>query len=148
MKHIYLRGAAVLRPDLAGKEPLFAIAIDGPSGAGKSTVAKEVATVTGSVYVDTGAMYRAVALHNIRKGVNLRDEAAVEGSLADISIELCYDSDRQQRLILNGEDVTVELRSQAVADGSSIVASYEAVRKKLVEDQQALARERSVVMDG
>ena len=125
-----------------------AVAIDGPSGAGKSTVAKEVAAAAGLLYVDTGAMYRAVALYNIRKAVDIKDEAAVEENLADIAIDIRYDSQKQQRLILNGEDVTEALRTQTVAEGSSIVASYGSVRQKLVALQRDLARKNSIVMDG
>jgi len=152
MKHIYLEDAVVLRPDLTKKKvktkSLLTVAIDGPSGAGKSTVAREVAAITGSIYVDTGAMYRAVALHNIRNGVSPSNKAVIEASLPDISIDITYDSQNNQRLILGGEDVTEALRTQQVAEGSSIVASYQAVRLKLVELQQALAKKYSVVMDG
>ena len=146
MKHVYLRGAKVLRPDLVKKA--LAVAIDGPAGAGKSTVAKEVAAAANSIYVDTGAMYRAVALYNIRKGVNLSDETAVEGNLADISIDIKYDAQKNQRLILNDEDVTEALRTQQAGEGSSVVASYQSVRQKLVTLQRALARNHDVVMDG
>ena len=168
MKHVYLKEAKCLRPDLIqinkfpamgsgdkspvgdGAKPhgLLAIAIDGPSGAGKSTVAKAVAACAGIIYVDTGAMYRAVALHNIHKGIDPRDQDAVEKSLPDISIDIRHDSKRSQRLILNGEDVTESLRTQQVAEGSSIVASYQTVRQKLVTLQQSLASKHSVVMDG
>ncbi|MCL2421012.1 MAG: (d)CMP kinase [Defluviitaleaceae bacterium] len=148
MNHVYLRGAEALRPDLAKKKALIAVAIDGPSGSGKSTVAKAVATASGIIYVDTGAMYRAVALYNIRKGVEPGQQAAVEESLSDISIELRYDSQKQQRAFLNGEDVTEALRVQRVAEGASVVASYQAVREKLVALQQVMARKHSVIMDG
>ena len=146
MKHVYLRGAEVLRPDLVRRK--VAVAIDGPSGAGKSTVAKEVAKAAGIIYVDTGAMYRAVALHNIQKKHKLTDSEAVEASLPDISIDIKHDSGKQQRLILNGEDVTEALRTQEVAEGSSVVASYQAVRQKMMALQQSIARSHSVVMDG
>lgn len=144
MRHIYLGDAKKLRPDLAK----IAVAIDGPAGAGKSTVAKEVAKAAGIIYVDTGAMYRAVALYNIRKGADLTDCFAVEKSLDNISIDINYDSDKQQRLLLNGEDVTEALRTGQAAEGSSVVAVHKAVRQKLVKLQQALASKHSVVMDG
>jgi len=120
------------------------IAIDGPSGSGKSTVAKELAKTLGIIYVDTGAMYRAVAFYN----ADPNDQAAVEASLPDISIDIRYDEDSQQRLILNGEDVTEELRSQEVGAASSVVASYPAVRQKLMEFQREIASKNSVIMDG
>ena len=144
MSHVYLRDAKILRPDLIH----IAVAIDGPSGAGKSTVARKVATKSGSIYVDTGAMYRAVALYNMRKEIDLGDQSAVEKSLSAISIDIRYDSQKSQRLILNGDDVSNALRTQQVAEGSSIVASYPAVRKKLVHLQQSLARKHDIVMDG
>lgn len=143
MNHVYLRGAAVLRPELA----CFAVAVDGPGGAGKSTVARMAAAALGMVYIDTGAMYRAVALYNMRQGTDLGDHAAVEQSLAAIDIEIRHDEGRQ-RLFLNGEDVTDDLRVQAVAEGSSIVAAYGAVRLKMAALQRWLALTRRVVMDG
>ncbi|MCL2399214.1 MAG: (d)CMP kinase [Defluviitaleaceae bacterium] len=146
MVHIYLRGADVLRPDLAKKK--LAVAIDGPSGAGKSTIAKEVSAAAGIIYIDTGAMYRAVALHNIIAGTDIKDKEAVEKSLNHISIDIQHDDKKKQRLILNNSDVTEDLRTQKVAEGSSIVASYPAVRQKLVTLQQDLAKKYSVVMDG
>jgi len=149
MRHVFLRGAVVLRPDLARRaEKFVAVAIDGPSGAGKSTVAREVAVAANLLYVDTGAMYRAVALHNIHKGVDVHDQAAVEANLSDITIDIDYDSEMQQRLILDGEDVTEALRSQEVAEGASVVAAYPSVREKLVSLQQEIARKHSIVMDG
>ena len=150
MEHIYLRGAEVLRPDLAlkKKDKPIAVAIDGPLGSGKSTVAREVAKAAGIVYIDTGAMYRAVAFYNIQRSNDLKDEAIIENSLLDITISIRHDLDKQQRLVLNDEDVTEQLRTQKVAEGSSVVASYPAVRKKLVALQQSMARSSSVVMDG
>lgn len=146
-RHIYLREAKGLRPDLV-KKPILSVAIDGPSGAGKSTVARQVAKAAGSVYIDTGAMYRAVALYNIRREFDLGDQAAIVANLSGINIDIRHDKEDRQRLILNGEDVTDALRSQQVAEGSSIVASYPPVRQKLVALQQGLARKYSVVMDG
>ena len=149
MKHVYLRGAKILRPDLLKESQRgISIAIDGPSGAGKSTVAKEVAKVAGIIYVDTGAMYRAVALYYIQNGVDLTDAAAVEEGLNDISIDISHDENNRQRLILNGKDVTEALRTQLVAEGSSVTAAYPTVRQKLKTLQQSLAQKHSVVMDG
>jgi cytidylate kinase len=123
------------------------IAIDGPAGAGKSTIAKMVAKSTDSIYVDTGAMYRAMALYMLKKGIDGKDRAAVESACdgADISIEY---RDGAQRVILNGEDVTDELREERVGNMASVTSAYGKVRAKLVSLQQELARKKDVVMDG
>ena len=121
----------------------FAVAIDGPGGVGKSTVAKAVAYRLGMTYIDTGAMYRAVALYNIRRGANLHDEAAIAASLPHINIALS-----KQHIFLNGEDITQDIRTQAVSEGTSVIASYAPVREKLVAVQQKLAASGEVVMDG
>ena len=133
---------------MARANNIIAVAIDGPSGAGKSTVAKELAAASGFIYVDTGAMYRAVAFYNILRDVNLKDQAAVEQNLTDIYIDIRYDSQNKQRIILNDQDVTEDLRTQQAAEGASLVASYQAVRQKLVAIQQALACKHNVIMDG
>jgi len=122
----------------------FAIAIDGPSGVGKSTVAKLLAKQLNITYIDTGAMYRAVALYNIRNN----SSHAVEKSLEKINIELSIQNS-EQRIFLNGEDVTTLIRTQEVSDATSrVVAVNETVRKKLVELQQQMAKKNAVVMDG
>lgn len=125
----------------------FAIAIDGPGGAGKSTVARRVAQALQIIYVDTGAMYRAVALYNLRQGADISDENAVAASLSQIHIEILY-TDNDQRLLLNGDDVTEALRTLSAAEGASMVAPYKAVRRKMVAIQQEIARNKRVVMDG
>ena len=123
------------------------IAIDGPAGAGKSTIARRVAAVRGAVYVDTGAMYRAMALLMIKKGIDPQDSAAIEAASekADIGIEY---RDGEQRVLLNGEDVTGELRTEAVAAMASTISANAEVRRKLVLLQQELAKKTDVVMDG
>ena len=123
------------------------IAIDGPAGSGKSTIAKKLAAGLGCVYADTGAMYRAMALLMLRKNISLKDEDAVAAAaeLADIRIEYREGS---QRVLLDGEDVTGLLREEKVGEAASRVSVYKPVRKKLVELQQRLAAEVSVVMDG
>jgi cytidylate kinase len=131
MRPVYLRGASVLRPDLA----CFAVAIDGPGGSGKSTAARLLAERLSMTYADTGAMYRAVALYNIRQRVDTANQEAVNASLDGIDIEMAG-----QRLLLNGEDVTDALRTQEVAEGSSVVAAYPAVREKLAALQRRIAR--------
>ena len=125
----------------------FAVAIDGPAGVGKSTAAKNVANKLGMTYIDTGAMYRAVALYNTRVGTNLQDEATVAASLPDININLSH-TNGKQRISLNGEDITNAIRTQAVSEGASVVASYAPVREKLVSEQKNLATTGQVVMDG
>ena len=150
--HIYLRGAVSLRPDLArpgaaGKKNFFAIAIDGPSGSGKSTAARRVAVALGFPYVDTGAMYRAVALYCMDNGIDLSDAASVAASLGGVDLKIKFE-DGRQRVILNGTDVTDSLRTQRVAEGSSMVAPVVAVREALVKIQRGVAMENDVVMDG
>ena len=123
------------------------IAIDGPAGAGKSTIAKKVAKELGSIYVDTGAMYRAMALLMIKKGIEPSDTEGIERSCdeADISIEY---QDGAQHVFLNGEDVTDRLRTEAVGNMASASSGNAKVRAKLVELQQKLAKKVPVVMDG
>lgn len=123
------------------------IAIDGPAGAGKSTIARMVAKSTDSIYVDTGAMYRAMALYMLKKEIDGSDQRAVETACADADISIEY-RDRAQRVILNGEDVTDRLREEEVGNMASLISVYGKVRAKLVSLQQELARKTSVVMDG
>ena len=123
------------------------VAIDGPAGAGKSTIAKLVAKEMGSVYVDTGAMYRAMALRMLNLGVNTEDTAAITEASKDADISIRY-VDGEQRVILDGKDVSEEIRTYEVSGLASVVAAVPAVREKLVALQQKLARETAVVMDG
>ena len=123
------------------------IAIDGPAGAGKSTIAKLVAKEMGSVYVDTGAMYRAMALRMLNLGVNTEDTAAITEASKDADISIRY-VDGEQRVILDGKDVSEEIRTNEVSGLASVVAAVPVVREKLVALQQKLARETAVVMDG
>lgn len=125
----------------------FNIAIDGPAGAGKSTIAKEVARRLGFVYVDTGAMYRTMALHFIRSGIDPKDEQAVAASCRDADVSLRYENGVQQ-VLLGGENVTGLIRTEEVGNMASATSVYKPVREKLVELQQALARRENVVMDG
>lgn len=125
----------------------FAIAIDGPAGSGKSTAAKEVARRLGMVYVDTGAMYRAVALACMEAGVSTAEEAAVLPVLDKIDMRIEPQEDGQ-RIYLNGEDVTTKIRTPEIGKGASEVGALQKVRERLVEIQQTMAREHSVVMDG
>jgi len=123
------------------------IAIDGPSGAGKSTMAKIIAKELGILYLDTGAMYRAVALKAIKSGIDTKDSNALADMVKDIALRIVYDNG-VQRVILDGEDVTEEIRTPAVTVGSSDVAVNPAVREKIVELQREIAKENSVIMDG
>ena len=125
----------------------FAIAVDGPAGSGKSTVAKMVAKRLGIIYVDTGAMYRTVALFCTEKGIALADEAAVVAALADLQMKIVPE-EGGQRIFLNGRDVTAEIRTAEIGKGASTVAAYRQVRARMVELQQEMAREHSVIMDG
>ena len=126
---------------------MFRIAIDGPSGAGKSTIARCLASRLGIDYIDTGAMYRAMALYAMRCGVPVGDEAAVERVLRDADIRVRYTEDGQ-RVLLSGEDVTDGLRTPELSMAASDVSAHRAVRVKLTELQREVARENDVVMDG
>lgn len=125
----------------------YQIAIDGPAGAGKSTVAKAVAKKLGYIYVDTGAMYRAMALHLLRQGVDTGDAAAVSAASHHADITISY-ADGVQQVLLNGENVTGLLRTEEVGNMASVSSANPDVRAKLVELQQALAARENVVMDG
>ena len=126
----------------------IAVAIDGPSGAGKSSLARRCAAQFGLIYVDTGAIYRTVGLAALRAGINRRDEAAVGALLPTLAIELRYDESGEQRMLLNGEDVSAEIRLPEVSLCASDVSALPVVRAFLLEMQRKLAREHDVVMDG
>ena len=125
----------------------FAIAVDGPAGSGKSTVAKLVAKKLGIIYVDTGAMYRTVALYCSQKGISWAEEAKVVASLDELEMKIIPE-EGGQRIFLNGEDVTTKIRTAEIGRGASDVGAYQKVRERMVELQQAMAREQSVIMDG
>lgn len=126
----------------------ISIAIDGPAGAGKSSVSKAVAKKLGFVYIDTGAMYRTVALNAIRRGIDCRKEPEkVVEALKDAEIEIKY-LQETQHIYLNGEDVSGEIRTEQVSVGASDVAVISEVRKKLVSMQQEMAKNANVIMDG
>lgn len=125
------------------------IAIDGPGAAGKSTIAKLLARSLGYVYIDTGAMYRAVALAVLRRGIDIGDAGAVTAALADIEIGLAHDAETgEQRITLGGEDVTGLLRAPRISVGASDVSRIPAVRLRMAELQRKIAKSRDVVMDG
>lgn len=124
-----------------------AIAIDGPAGAGKSTIAKELAKSLEMTYVDTGAMYRAIAVWVGDNDIDPADEAAVEERLDEISMSIGY-AGGAQKVYLGEEDVTGRLRKEETGRIASVVSKYGAVRKKLVELQQEIAAKEPVIMDG
>lgn len=123
------------------------IAIDGPAGAGKSTIAKNIAKQLGFIYVDTGAMYRAMAVFFIDNGVNTESEDDIENACTKVSINITYENGIQQ-IILNNTNVTGRLRTEEVGNTASKTAVYSSVRRKLVELQQEIAKTTDVVMDG
>lgn len=123
------------------------IAIDGPAGAGKSTIARRVAKEKGYIYVDTGAMYRAIGLYFLNEGVDAENASAVLTALAAIQVEIKYENAEQQ-VYLNGKNVSKEIRKEAVGNMASKVATKQEVRDKLLSLQRNLAATQDVVMDG
>ena len=125
----------------------YNIAIDGPAGAGKSTIAKRLAKELGAIYVDTGAMYRAMAYYFIQKGVDKDDIDTITKLCKDVEVSISYENGEQQ-VILNGENITGFIRQEAVGNMASATSVYPVVREKLVELQRQLAARENVVMDG
>ena len=123
------------------------IAIDGPAGAGKSTIAKAVAKELEFIYVDTGAMYRAMALYLIRKGILPEEKERMEEACENAEISIVYENGAQQ-VILDGENVTEYLRQEEVGNMASVSSANPKIREKLVELQRVLASKENVVMDG
>jgi len=127
------------------------VAIDGFSSCGKSTMAKELAKETGYIYVDTGAMYRAVSLYAIRKGWITEtdmDTKSIEANISGISLQFRNNSEGKAEMYLNGENVENQIRSLEVANGASKVSTLGAVRKELVRQQQLMGEQKGIVMDG
>lgn len=125
----------------------YNIAIDGPAGAGKSTIAKKAAAELGFLYVDTGAMYRAIALYMLQHNITLSDESAVAEACKNIDIELKYE-DQTQQVYLNGTNVSAEIRKEEVGNAASVVSAYPTVRKTLLGLQQQIAARENILMDG
>ncbi|MCD7919620.1 MAG: (d)CMP kinase [Clostridiales bacterium] len=127
---------------------MISIAIDGPSGAGKSTMAKRLAKELGFVYVDTGAIYRTVSLYASRKGLAPTDGEGIAALLPEIHIDLAYGADGAQQMILNGENVSGEIRTPQISMYTSAVSAIPAVRAFLLDLQRDMARRKDLVMDG
>ena len=125
----------------------FQIAIDGPAGAGKSTIARKVAEELGFLYIDTGAMYRAMGLYALDRGIDPADVDAVNEALPGIDVDLTAE-DGALRVLLQGEDVSERIRTEEVSMAASKISAHRAVREKLVHRQQEIAGVRDVVMDG
>ncbi len=155
LNHVYLKNAKSLRPDIVKRNgtkkadgaDMINIAIDGPAGAGKSTIAKILSKKLGVIYLDTGAMYRAVALKALRENLDTRDSKALEKMMRDINIKIEFENG-EQKILLDGKNVSGKIRTKEVTIGSSNVAVVPAVRLKMVEIQRQIASEKSVVMDG
>ena len=125
----------------------YNIAIDGPAGAGKSTIAKKLAADLGYVYVDTGAMYRAMAYYFLQNGIDAKDEKAIADACSYVDVTIQYVNGEQQ-VILNGENVNGVIRKEEVGNMASATSVYPVVRTKLVELQRQLASKENVIMDG
>lgn len=125
----------------------YNIAIDGPAGAGKSTIAKRVAKELGYVYVDTGAMYRALAVYFLKQHLNAEDTEKIAEACREAKVSLQYENGVQQ-VYLNGENVTSSLREEAVGNMASVTSAIPEVRAQLLELQREMARTKDVVMDG
>ena len=126
----------------------FSIAIDGPAGAGKSTIAKRLAKELGYCYVDTGAIYRTVAYFLDLLGVSPKDVDGVERYIDELTVNIEYDETGLQHLIMNGMDVTGDIRSQDISQKASLVSAHAVVREVLLDMQRDVARKNNVIMDG
>ncbi len=127
---------------------IYSVAVDGPSGAGKSTLSKAVARELGVVYVDTGAIYRTIGYYIFREGIDPKDAGAVVAALPLIHVDMCYSEDGLQHMLLNGEDVTEQIRLPEISMYASAVSAIPPVRDYLLEMQRDMARRSSVIMDG
>ncbi len=126
----------------------YAIAIDGPAGAGKSTIAKRLAKELGYYYVDTGAIYRTVAYFLDLLGVSPKDADGVERYIDELTIQIEYDEDGKQHMLMNGMDVTDEIRTQDISQKASLVSAHPLVREVLLDMQRDVAKVHNVIMDG
>ena len=124
------------------------IAIDGPAGAGKSTMARALAKELGYRYVDTGAIYRTVAYFLDLLGISPKDSDGVERYIDELTIQIQYDDDGKQHMIMNGMDVSDDIRTQDISQKASLVSAHPLVREVLLDMQRQVARENNVIMDG
>ena len=129
-------------------ERIYSVAIDGPSGAGKSSLAKAVAAERNILYVDTGAIYRSIGYYVFLRDIDPHDAQSVIGLLPEIHVDMVYSDDGLQHMLLNGQDVTDEIRLPQISLYASAVSAIPEVRAFLLEMQRELARTRSVIMDG
>ena len=127
---------------------IYSVAVDGPSGAGKSTLSKAVASELGILYVDTGAIYRTIGYYVFEKGIDPKDAPAVNAILPELDIQMRYGDDGLQRMYLNGQDVTTQIRLPQISMYASAVSAIPEVREFLLEMQRELVRRSSVIMDG
>ena len=126
----------------------YSIAIDGPAGAGKSTIARRLAKELGYYYVDTGAIYRTVAYFMDLLGISPKDVDGVERYIDELTIEIEYDEDGVQHMIMNGMDVSGDIRTQDISQKASLVSAHAVVREMLLDMQRSVARKHNVIMDG
>ncbi len=126
----------------------ISIAIDGPAGAGKSTIAKRLAKELGFYYVDTGAIYRTVAYFIDLLGISPKDVDGVERYIDELTIDLYYDEEGRQHTLMNGMDVSDDIRTQDISQKASLVSAHACVREMLLDMQREVAREHNVIMDG
>ncbi len=126
----------------------YSVAIDGPAGAGKSTMARALARELGYYYVDTGAIYRTVAYFLDLLGISPKDADGVERYIDELTVEIEYDETGKQHMLMNGMDVTEEIRTQDISQKASLVSAHKAVRDMLLEMQREVARKHNVIMDG
>ena len=126
----------------------YSIAIDGPAGAGKSTIAKALAKELGFYYVDTGAIYRTVAYFLDLLGISPKDTDGVERYIDELTVEIAYDEDGLQHMLMNGMDVTADIRTQDISQKASLVSAQPMVREMLLDMQRDVAQKHNVIMDG
>jgi len=129
-------------------QKFYSVAIDGPAGAGKSTIARQLAKQLNFCYVDTGAIYRTVAYFLDLLGISPKDVDGVTRYLDELTIHIAYDAEGNQHMIMNGMDVSDEIRTQDISQKASLVSAHKVVRDMLLDMQRQVAREQNVIMDG